>query len=1652
MEVVPKPTNRRDSKCETRYDVEEIRNKIIAHITNLSAGKKANLINIGSESYDEAIHQIQKNERLAIIRALRDTCSDQPTEASSILSSIIPDMDIKIEDLPANKREELSSSLKIYSDEMFGDYETTVDPDLMFQQAQEMLSVLPDDIESEFGDVDVPNDHLCNMNLSPLSTNIPEKNAIENNFDPPVQDPAAETIKIRELLNEPVISSDMHFRKKPIKGELHRSDIITSEDFHRQKALEESYKQFEAEIFSSAITNIEVTGTSPAESERYLNESGRFKTSSSNESSFTTAIPSTEDVLLPLDFNFSSSYLNFKNSPPNIDKSGCTVEEKISENSLKKERVKRQLKDDSEDRKLSSYHHRNKNEELKVRSESIERRVFESSEDKHRMSLDERIAKELKKSDSCDEKRKESCNKVPDTSSSLKKFKSIVSEDVVASRSNKPHDFLQPKASQKILETSESNRKKVWRSPGEKKFMSEQKYKTSLYEHSDTELDFSGTDTEDENKNPVRDFVDEKVNSVINQDTGNCTPSTDKEVGVSNQITKKNSQESKSVTNSIQTDSDIPHLESERNVTDNAGSSKIPEANRIKKIEKKKRNLSPQININSPVANSKVFLQNELNADLSSVRLKTGVVTSNNNTVDSRPHDEREDDASIKQDNTAKDLIQKSEETKIKKTEKCEKIKRRKVSTTDKSLSEVDSGFKIETKRQISNEATSENNLTTENIVKPKQNEETKETKTTDLKSGEESECVDTNFIISSKKRRSSRKSSSSPKHITENTNDESDEATLKSPVNVTQTPKIAEMRRKERGRPRKSRSDSKTDLKTTSDNLQINVDGTPLKHDKDVCIKPESENTPKSSEDLSVNCDTTETVAKTRKSDTKKAKSKEYNTQKLNVNDPAEDLNTKCEKGKPSRKTRSKKDVSTVQLDSKSIEKMVDEKLDETVVEDDSINNSQSEKIVDVKGNQQTVIAGTNCELSGVTENAKPVDSTVKCKEISVRLDNAEKTRSECKTESSKLENVTLEPPQKNEYSKRGRPKQRRSKKEKVSNNTDEKLQKSNEIDTEKLVGVEETTSLNSNALITEYETEIVKESKNINESDSNKAPGLVSPKKQRPKKENVLSQEAPAVDSEIKSCEPPVTSSSVVEDGSKRRSTRFRKSSKSDVETNINKSVEETSESQTITPESSSKRKRVAAVRKSAELTPNLVVPEQNLNSNIVNSIQNPPEIEKNNQALPIRSKRNSRQEDINESVFPNENVETVPDSVLLETAKQNLTKPKKEKRKSKSKKSPRRELRETNVTPLVKSEETDITIEDTKTDVKLDYVVSNNSEESTRCDPSPQGLLRVKSLSQLMQISISEDSVGTVTLKSPTRLVAKEKDLEPVVVPHSISSNNHSAIEQTPLQEVISENQNLRKRKASDTEKSSSTKKRKIATKDAFSQTESEAVNTSDFGSQANIACTSCESYRNDLKRKRKLISEMRQFDETIQNLLLAKAEIYDKLLSIEKPVRSVARKRIVPTLQRHLTTQFKDPSEIVSNRAVKTKKHPTPKPKSLVKSVEKCTVKLDQSCYVHLYRYTEEHFEKMKQDKQYLLYEESRRYQRTRLNVVLNETEPDGISNLKIVSVTSLATNPEGNNGLDDHHTNTTPKTLNVERLTSLLSKSLKDVVLVLKVSL
>lgn len=96
---------------QSKYD------KILNYISNLNHGRKVNLICSTSSGYDNAIEQIQKQRRLEITKALREMCSSQTVEnCEATIHSVIPDFGLKIEDLPLEVIQQLSSTLDLDGD------------------------------------------------------------------------------------------------------------------------------------------------------------------------------------------------------------------------------------------------------------------------------------------------------------------------------------------------------------------------------------------------------------------------------------------------------------------------------------------------------------------------------------------------------------------------------------------------------------------------------------------------------------------------------------------------------------------------------------------------------------------------------------------------------------------------------------------------------------------------------------------------------------------------------------------------------------------------------------------------------------------------------------------------------------------------------------------------------------------------------------------------------------------------------------------------------------------------------------------------------------------------------------------------------------------------------------------------------------------------------------------------------------------------------------------------------------------------------------------------------------------------------------------------------------------------------------------------
>lgn len=105
-------TNNGSSKIRKKLsskEVEEIHMKIMNHLSNLNDGRKRNLINSNRTGYDTTIQHFVKQQRLEISRALRNMCSsNQLGDSNELINSIIPDIGIKIEELPRDVIEELS--------------------------------------------------------------------------------------------------------------------------------------------------------------------------------------------------------------------------------------------------------------------------------------------------------------------------------------------------------------------------------------------------------------------------------------------------------------------------------------------------------------------------------------------------------------------------------------------------------------------------------------------------------------------------------------------------------------------------------------------------------------------------------------------------------------------------------------------------------------------------------------------------------------------------------------------------------------------------------------------------------------------------------------------------------------------------------------------------------------------------------------------------------------------------------------------------------------------------------------------------------------------------------------------------------------------------------------------------------------------------------------------------------------------------------------------------------------------------------------------------------------------------------------------------------------------------------------------------------
>lgn len=159
------------AKKAALYNVEEIHNKIISHITNLSHARKMNLISSSSSGYDIAIRQIQTQKRLELSKVLRDMCSNQTVENSEVINAIIPDIGIKIEDLPLEVIKALSSTLDL-------NFENS-----LFSQDVETGPIEAIQALSSTSDLNFDSLYLQNVKTEPCEMTV---SGFDLNFDNPV--------------------------------------------------------------------------------------------------------------------------------------------------------------------------------------------------------------------------------------------------------------------------------------------------------------------------------------------------------------------------------------------------------------------------------------------------------------------------------------------------------------------------------------------------------------------------------------------------------------------------------------------------------------------------------------------------------------------------------------------------------------------------------------------------------------------------------------------------------------------------------------------------------------------------------------------------------------------------------------------------------------------------------------------------------------------------------------------------------------------------------------------------------------------------------------------------------------------------------------------------------------------------------------------------------------------------------------------------------------------------------------------------------------------------------------------------------------------------------------------------------------------------
>ncbi|XP_044746282.1 uncharacterized protein LOC123307875 [Coccinella septempunctata] len=92
------------------YNVKEISDKILQHISKMNNDRLVDFVNSDNSRYEEAFNYICKQKTFELTKALRDLSHQEKPEECEFVNSIIPEFSIKIEELPISVIRELSST------------------------------------------------------------------------------------------------------------------------------------------------------------------------------------------------------------------------------------------------------------------------------------------------------------------------------------------------------------------------------------------------------------------------------------------------------------------------------------------------------------------------------------------------------------------------------------------------------------------------------------------------------------------------------------------------------------------------------------------------------------------------------------------------------------------------------------------------------------------------------------------------------------------------------------------------------------------------------------------------------------------------------------------------------------------------------------------------------------------------------------------------------------------------------------------------------------------------------------------------------------------------------------------------------------------------------------------------------------------------------------------------------------------------------------------------------------------------------------------------------------------------------------------------------------------------------------------------------